>query len=334
MLSVVVPMYNAAATIERCLAPLQAMLARGEIGEIVVVDDCSTDRSPDVVAAYPAIRLERTAVQSGPAAARNLGAAVTVGTYLWFVDSDVIVTDECARVILQTLSETDAAAVFGSYDDAPDARNFLSQYKNLVHRYYHRRGKTSASTFWAGCGAVERRVFFDLRGFDARRYPYPSIEDIELGYRIITSGRRIVLHHALQGKHLKEWRLRNLLHTDLMRRAIPWTRLMLERKELTDDLNLGVAERMRALLALGGIAALFSWAAGFTPVWVPAAALAALIAANLELIRFFSTQRGLVFAARAFLYHQFYYVYSSAAFAYASAQHLASGWRTSRAEQL
>ena len=330
-LSVVVPMYNAAATIERCLAPLTAMLARGEVREIVVVDDCSTDRSREIVAAFPAVRLERTVRQSGPAAARNQGAAATAGTHLWFVDADVIVHSECANVLVQAFSEADAGAVFGSYDDSPDARNFLSQYKNLVHRYYHRRGNASASTFWAGCGAIERSLFLALGGFDAERYPCPSIEDIELGYRVIASDRRIVVHPELQGKHLKEWRLANLLHTDITRRALPWSRLMLERGELTDDLNLGTGERLRALLALAAGVALLAWIAGYAPIWLAATALGTAIIANAELIRFFNRHRGGWFAARAFIYHQFYYVYSSATFAYVGAQHIAGASRQPRA---
>jgi GT2 family glycosyltransferase len=321
LISAIVPMHNAAATIERCLAPLVAMLRRGEIGEIIVVDDGSTDRSADIVAAHAAIRLERMAARAGPAAARNHGAALARGTHLWFVDSDVIAADDCARVIAEVFGETDAAAVFGSYDDAPAAPNFLSQYKNLAHRYYHRRGKTAASTFWAGCGAIERALFMQLGGFDAARYAHPSIEDIELGYRVVAAGRRIVVHHGVQGKHLKEWRLGSLLHTDVVRRAIPWSQLMLERGSVTDDLNLGRDERVRAILALGLAAAAIAWAAGVVPAWMPLAALGVAAVANAELIRFFSTQRGPVFAAGAFLYHQFYYLYSSATFAYVGVRH-------------
>jgi GT2 family glycosyltransferase len=329
--SVVVPMYNGATTIERCLTPLLAMLVRGEIREIVVVDDCSTDRSREIVAAFPAVRLERAARQSGPGAARNQGAAAASGTHLWFVDADVIVHAGCANVLVQAFSEADVAAVFGSYDDSPDARNFLSQYKNLVHRYYHRRGNASASTFWAGCGAIERSLFLGLGGFDAERYPCPSIEDIELGYRVIAAGRRIVVHPELQGKHLKEWRLANLLHTDIARRALPWSRLMLERGELTDDLNLDTGERFRAALALAAGVALLAWITGYAPIWLAAAALGAAAVANAELIRFFNSHRGSWFAACAFLYHQFYYAYSSASFVYAGAQHIAAISRQARA---
>jgi GT2 family glycosyltransferase len=328
-ISAIVPMHNAAATIERCLAPLVAMLGRGEIGEIIVVDDGSTDRSGGIVTAHAAVRLERTAARAGPAAARNHGAALARGKYLWFVDSDVIAADDCARVIATVFDETDAAAVFGSYDDAPAAPNFLSQYKNLAHRYYHRRGRASASTFWAGCGAIERELFKQLGGFDAARYAHPSIEDIELGYRVVAAGRRIVVHHGVQGKHLKEWRLRDLIYTDVLRRAIPWSQLMLERGSVTDDLNVGRDERVRAVLAFGWAAAVIAWTAGLAPPWLPLAALGVAAIANAELIRFFATQRGAVFAAGAFLYHQLYYLYSSAAFAYAGARHFLRARSTS-----
>jgi glycosyltransferase involved in cell wall biosynthesis len=321
-ISVIVPMYNAASSIERCIAPLCAMLRCGEVKEIIVVDDCSTDRCPDIVKAIPSVRLERTPTRTGPGAARNHAAAVASGTHLWFVDSDVIVARDCARVLARTFTETGAGAVFGCYDDRPAAANFLSQYKNLVHRYYHSGGRSAASTFWAGCGAVERALFEELGGFDVARYAYPSIEDIELGYRIADRGRQIVLRQDLQGKHLKEWRLKNLLYTEVFARAIPWSRLMLKRKHLTDDLNVSLGERARALLALVCLLALLAWAVGVIPSSLLVAAIAGTALANLKLVRFFHAQRGPLFAARAVLYHQFYYIYSSAAFAYAALEHL------------
>src|SRR4029079_757083 len=98
----------------------------------------------------------------------------------------VCVLESCAaRVLSQAFAETSAGAVFGCYDDSPDASNFLSQYKNLVHRYYHVTANENASTFWAGCGAIERDLFLKLGGFDTDRYRDPSIEDIELGYRVV-----------------------------------------------------------------------------------------------------------------------------------------------------
>ena len=329
-ISVIVPMYNAATMIERCLTPLVAMRARGEVEEVIVVNDCSTDRSADIVAAMDGVRLLHTPVQGGPGAARNLAAFVAAGSHLWFVDSDVVVTSNAGRIVARALAETGVGAVFGCYDDRPEAPNFLSQYKNLVHRYYHSRGNAEASTFWAGCGAVERELFCALGGFDAARYRYPSIEDIELGYRMVDAGRRIVLQHDLQGKHLKVWRLKNLLHTEIFRRAVPWSTLMLERKHLTDDLNVSSGERMRAALAAASLLALAGWAAGWLGPWPAVAGLAACLAANRSLIAFFVARRGPWFGVRAFLYHQFYYLYSSAAFGYVTLRHVMQAGRPPR----
>lgn len=327
-LSVIVPMYNAERLIERCLAPLLAMQARGEVAQIIVVDDCATDGSAALVRAHPSVRLIATQAQGGPGAARNLGATLATGTYLWFVDSDVVVAEDAGRVLHATLVATCASAVIGSYDDRPAAGNFLSQYKNLVHHYYHHRGKTQASTFWGGCGAVERSLFLRIGGFDAERYRYPSIEDIEFGYRIGDAGGRIVLEPRLQGKHLKEWRFVNLVHTEIFRRALPWTRLMLERKDVTNDLNLGWGERARAVAAIVTIAATLLGAIGWIPGWVPGGLLLVLVAANWSFLSFFVHTRGVVFALRAFLFHQFYYAYSSAAFAAATIGHHFDQFRT------
>jgi glycosyltransferase involved in cell wall biosynthesis len=320
--SVVVPLYNAEQIIEATLAPLLAMLEQGEVTEIVVVDDGSTDGSIERVNRHSGIRMLRGGVRAGPAAARNLGAREATGAYLWFVDSDVVVATNAARVLHDILGTDAPQAVIGSYDDTPAARNFLSQYKNLVHSYYHHRGRREASTFWTGCGAVQRELFLSLGGFDAERYPYPSIEDIELGYRIRGAGGRIVLEPALLGKHLKEWHLKNLLHTEIFRRAIPWSLLMLERKELTDDLNVGRSERALAVLAAAWMLALCAALVGWVPPWLPIVLFAAALVGNRRLVAFFAARRGVMFTAGAFVFHQFYYLYSSLSFAAAVAQHL------------
>ena len=57
----------------------------------------------------------------------------------------------------------------------------VSQYRNLLHHFVHQHGHAEASTFWAGCGAIRRAAFDAVGGFDAARFPRPSIEDIELG---------------------------------------------------------------------------------------------------------------------------------------------------------
>ena len=311
-LSVIVPVYNGEAVLARCLAPLVAFALDGAIAELIVVDDGSTDASA-WIAKEAGARVIPSGGRLGPGGARNRGAEVARGDVLWFVDADVVVHDDAAQVLKDAFARSGAAAVFGTYDEFPAATNFLSQYKNLAHRHHHVRAERDAETFWAGCGAVRADAFWSVGGFDANRYPQPSIEDIELGVRLRKRGFGIRIDPELQGQHLKEWRFGSLLRTDILQRAYPWTRLMRDRR-LRATLNVSPAERLRALvawaLALSAVAVL----AGRAPFALPAALLVAAIAANAPLFALFARANGYAFALGAILFHQFHYLYASAAF--------------------
>ena len=245
-----------------------------------------------------------------------MAVAQAHGDIAWFVDADVVAHDDAAIQVQSAFAEPGIAAVFGSYDDRPAAENFLSQYKNLVHHFYHHRGRSEASTFWAGCGAVRKDAFLAVGGFDAARYTRPSIEDIELGYRLRAAGGRILLWPPLQGTHLKVWRLVNLVHTEVFCRAIPWSRLMLSETGMVNDLNVGTTERLRAVLAGLFIASIAAALHPAVPMWISFGMLALIALTNSELFRLFYRRKGLLFALGGLLFHQVYYLYSGAAFAW------------------
>jgi glycosyltransferase involved in cell wall biosynthesis len=318
--TVIMPVYNGSHTLRQSLEPLLGMRRRGEIAQIIVVDDGSSDASAAIADAAAATVLE-SGGRLGPGGARNVGAAAATGEILWFVDADVVVHADGAQVLVEALQRTGAAAVFGTYDDAPPAPNFFSQYKNLVHRYHHIHAAGDIDTFWAGCGAVAGQAFAEAGGFDAAKYPHSSIEDIELGLRLRQRGLRIHLEPSLLATHLKIWRLPNLLHTEVCRRAIPWSRLIIEHGWWSRNLNMDGGERLRAVLAACGVAAVLLALARVSPPW-PALILLGLIAvANRRLFGYFRRRRGMLFAIGGALYHQLYYLYSVAAFVYCLAAH-------------
>ncbi len=81
-----------------------------------------------------------------------------------------------------------------------------------------------------------RRAAFDaVAGYRGGTLRRPSIEDIELGYRLRRAGYRIRLDRNLQGTHLKRWRLPSYIWNDITRRAMPWARLILETGHVPDD---------------------------------------------------------------------------------------------------
>ena len=260
----------------------------------------------------PVFRLE---VQSGVAAARNLGVRHAKGEILLFVDSDVVVkTDSIERLVKNFQSAPDTAAVFGSYDDTPAASNFFSQYKNLFHHFVHQESSREAVTFWAGCGAIRRDIFDATYGFDQERYLRPSIEDIELGNRLTRMGYRIVLDKHLQVQHLKRWTFFSLIKTDIFCRAVPWSRLMLEAGETVKDLNLKQSHRISTgLVGLSLMMVPFSFLE-VQLLYLMAVCLIIILGLNWKLYWFFFEKRGITFAAAAFPMHLLYYLYSGVTF--------------------
>lgn len=294
--AVVVPVGGQAPSWGRCARSL-ARLDPGP-AEIVVVIDGPNDTASSLAAGIgaTAVQLEK---RSGPAKARNLGVQTTEADLLLFIDSDIEVPKDLVAAVAAVFSaEPETSAVIGSYDESPGDPAFLSQYRNLLHHFVHQKGRERASTFWAGCGAIRRRAFEEIGGFD-EDYPVPSIEDIELGSRLLRSGHAIRLRKDLQVKHLKEWRLVDLLRTDLLRRAVPWTELMQREGRMVNDLNVKTRDRLSVVLAF--IPLLVLPAAWLWPkLWgVSVAALVFIGFLNAGLLGFFLSRRGALFTLRA-----------------------------------
>jgi len=323
-ISVIMPVYNGQKFLAKSLPPLIEMQERDDLREVIVVDDSSTDNTWKIAEALGA-RVISSGGRLGPGAARNMAASEVIGNIIWFVDADVIVHSTAAGYLRQGFSDAGIVAIFGSYDDCPPAQNFLSQYKNLVHHFYHHRGRREATTFWSGCGAIRKDSFLSVGGFDVDRFTRPSIEDIELGYRLRNAGGRILLIPELQSTHLKEWRFVNLIHTEVFCRAIPWSRLILEQPEMADDLNVTPAERLRAILAAIFFLTIILSFVGYIPWWGGVAIFTVAVSANRRLFSLFYRKKGLIFALAGLLFHQLYYLYSSLAFVYAWLM-----WRFSR----
>jgi len=247
LVSVVVPVFNGGEDFDRCLGAV--FRTDWPAFECIVVDDASSDRLTAEIARRHGAQLECMEQQSGPAMARNKGVDKARGEIIFFTDADVLLhPDAIGKAVTALESDPDLAAVFGSYDDTPGHGSFLSRYRNLYHHWNHQVGNEEASTFWTGCGAIRREVFLEMGGFSSN-YTRPSIEDIELGYRLREAGYRIRLLKTMLGTHLKQWKFRNMLLTDVFRRGVPWTELLLRYRSAPADLNLNLRARAATVSA-------------------------------------------------------------------------------------
>ena len=310
--SVIVPVHNGGSGFARCLASLRAAEPPPE--EIIVVADGDADGSWRL-AEELGVEVLRIPTSGGPSRARNLGARKARGAILFFVDADVTIQrDAVSRIASLFEKDPDLTAAIGSYDDAPGETNFLSQYKNLFHHYVHQTSKPEASTFWGACGAIRREIFLSMGGFNEEYHP-PSVEDIELGYRLKRAGFKIRLAKELQIKHLKRWDIASLVKTDFFHRALPWTRLILNGGGFINDLNIKTTSRVSVITVYVLLFTLLG--ALYLPglLFFSALSIVVLLGLNWDLYRFFRKKRGIAFAAKTVPWHWFYLLYSGFAFA-------------------
>lgn len=285
-LAVVVPATDMPPTLARCLAAIEG--ANSPPDQVVVVD------GPPSLSA---------------AAARNAGVERVAADVVAFVDADVAVhPDAFTRIRGAFADDPTLTAVSGSYDDRPASRATVSAFRNLLHHHVHHAGAGRAKTFWTGLGAVRRSAFLAVGGFDERRYPHPSIEDIDLGHQLAGSGANMVVDPSIQGTHLKVWTLRSMLWTDFARRGVPWVALQVRSRRPSSALNCGWRHRLSALVCVLAVAFV---ALGRPLLFL--AAMAALLTLNRAFYALLVRRQGLLHAAVGVALHGLHHLVSVAA---------------------
>ena len=129
------------------------------------------------------------------------------GELLLFIDADVVLAPGGMCRVFATMARPEVGALIGSYDAYPDDASIVSRFKNLAHHYFHQHSHLERDHLLGCMRRGPAEVLF--RGWRIRRerFKLPSIEDVELGYRLVDRGVLIVLDPELQVKHLKRWTL-------------------------------------------------------------------------------------------------------------------------------
>lgn len=186
LISVVVPVYNVAPYLERCLTSIQ-MQSWPNL-EIIVVDDASTDGGGGICDSYAA-RDERIEVvhffaNQGLAAARNEGVCRAKGEFLTFVDSDDYVEPELLESLWSSLTESGAEISICGVDGFPEGHikgGILSQ-EGIIHCM------ASRSPFlWNAWGKLFPTELVKRHPFDRRLL---CVEDLAFFYQILEHTQR------------------------------------------------------------------------------------------------------------------------------------------------
>jgi glycosyltransferase involved in cell wall biosynthesis len=165
MISVVIPTYNAEDSIERALLSVIDQSYRPI--EIVVVDDGSSDNTQQVVekVANDALYLNILYIfqeNKGPSAARNLGASLTKGNYLAFLDADDQWHSNKLKIQMQLIKKNDLKFLGSTYQYGP----FSDNCKETIASTYNFNDLLIRNRF-STPGVIIKKDFFEaLGGFD------------------------------------------------------------------------------------------------------------------------------------------------------------------------
>ncbi len=192
-ISVVIPVYNSPDTIEKCL---NSVLAQDHPAfEIIIVDDGSTDTTPDICASFKEVKVIRSE-RGGPSRARNVGVAAARGDLVAFTDSDCIAERDWLIELERGFTGPQVAGVGGdqkSPDDETELGKNIQEFFKTIGFVtgYIKTGATMRETDHnPSCNSIYRKSVLDeVSGFDETLFPG---EDVDLDLRITRRGFKLI----------------------------------------------------------------------------------------------------------------------------------------------
>lgn len=205
--TLVIPGRNAGSVVRQCLDSVVPLLQRGELTEIIFVDDASTDATPQIAAEYPVTLLRGPG--AGPGAARNIGWRAAATPLIWFIDADCVAEPDALQLLRGHLTTDRVAAAGGSYSNMrPDSLLANLIHEEIVER--HRR-MTHTVNFLATFNVLYRRSLLqDLGGFDEQ---FRLAQDVELAFRVLARGYQLHFDRESRVGHFHATRLGTYLRT-------------------------------------------------------------------------------------------------------------------------
>ncbi len=203
LFSVIIPTYNGAPLVERCLSSLCKMRFPEDRREWIVVDNGSSDDTPMVVQKrFPRTKLVRLSRNLGFTGGIAAGVAAAEGRYLVFLNNDMRVSPQWLEAFEEVLRGDGAVCAAGTIFDRTGryvdfVEGILLFDGHALQRFQGARaenfqGLKPCPTFIA-CGgnmAVRKDVYLRLGGFDHDFFAYT--EDVDFSWRLHAAGYRIV----------------------------------------------------------------------------------------------------------------------------------------------
>lgn len=183
MISIVIPSYNQQ---EYLPDAIESALQKEANIEIIIVDDGSTDHSLEIAERYakeyPEIKVIKQ-VNKGLASARNTGIMNAKGDYIFFLDADDMMMDNCIEKIEEKIKETNADIIAPSFREFGESQRLVILGEPTLEDF-----KTANRIGYFS--AVKRSVLLEVGGYSPRMIW--GAEDYHLWINLLQRGKKLV----------------------------------------------------------------------------------------------------------------------------------------------
>lgn len=311
MVSVVIPLYNGA----DCITPVLEALYNSTFTdfEVVLVNDCSTDNSLEVIGRladrFP-FRLIDFKENRGVSKARNTGVREAGGEIILFIDADCIVLPDTIENSINELLGSDSICVGGAYTREPWDKDFYSNFQSLY--IHHVETKVAHPDYIAThCLAIRKSTFDEFGGFieDSFIGHQASVEDVEFCHRMLKAGHQLTRSPNIQVQHMFRFGFVRSVR-NAIKKSKYWTMYSLKNRDVTKDSGAASYE-LKVNVLTQALNLVIITAAVITQKWwllIPASFLYLLnVAASFKLLRLIRNEKGWWFLFRAMVYYQLVY---------------------------
>ena len=205
VVSVIIPCYNSARTIRRCLRAI--LDQRTTVPFDVTVVDSSTDETPQIVAReFPSVRLIHLDARTFAGPARNIGVRASEGRFCLMIDSDCVARPDVIECVIARHNESAYAAVGGAMaNGTPRSASGLVGYLIEFKEFMPRTPRRLVTSIPTAIIAYRRDVIERVGGFDDAM---EMSEDLMLNWRLHTAGERLLFDPLIEVTHLNRtgWR--------------------------------------------------------------------------------------------------------------------------------
>ena len=209
-ISIIIPVKNRPQEIASCLQSLAHLDYPAEKLEIIVVDDASDDRTPEVVCQFP-VRLLAQSEPKQASCCRNLAAQNASGEILAFIDSDCLADPLWLKELVPAFKDLEVGAVGGMVDSYYEAKG-LDRYEQVksslkIGSWFRSSREADPFFYVPSCNLLVRRaLFLKVGGFGEDLYVG---EDVDLCWRLRDEGYHVEYRPAGKVYHRHRNRLKS-----------------------------------------------------------------------------------------------------------------------------